>query len=265
MSQITRRSAGRALPPPPRLSAGLDVIGVPWRSKHPGTPPLRPDSQLVWNFPVEITFKSTNAFGWPQLILSVYEVVRPPSFPRMPHCWHACPGAAPTRLQAEMKGGSLEGSRAPGAPFLPDLRVACRMRWGETSSRATAASTCPLLRAGVRRRQIHCPRSETAMFGKIRVAHSKAHFSFTCRFVRRVHLFKPASASLLQHAMAWAAGKPAEYTDPRFPARNEGREVTRVESVGCAFVTLNVMTKDMGLVGYSEAAAPASGGWESFR
>ncbi|XP_023677619.1 B9 domain-containing protein 1 isoform X1 [Paramormyrops kingsleyae] len=27
---------------------------------------------LVWNFPVEITFKSTNPFGWPQIVVSVY-------------------------------------------------------------------------------------------------------------------------------------------------------------------------------------------------
>ncbi|XP_038007154.1 B9 domain-containing protein 1 isoform X1 [Motacilla alba alba] len=27
---------------------------------------------LVWNFPIDITFKSTNPFGWPQIVLSVY-------------------------------------------------------------------------------------------------------------------------------------------------------------------------------------------------
>ncbi|KAI8854760.1 B9 domain-containing protein 1 [Chytridium lagenaria] len=26
----------------------------------------------VWNFPLEISFKSTNPYGWPQLIVSVY-------------------------------------------------------------------------------------------------------------------------------------------------------------------------------------------------
>lgn len=26
----------------------------------------------VWNFPIDIAFKSTNVFGWPTLILSVY-------------------------------------------------------------------------------------------------------------------------------------------------------------------------------------------------
>ena len=60
--------------------------------------------------------------------------------------------------------------------------------------------------------------------------------------------------------MAYLAGAPAEYTDPKFPARSEGRVVTRVESVGCAYVTLNVMTKDMGTFGYSEAPGPAPAG-----
>lgn len=27
---------------------------------------------LVWNFPLDVTYKSTNAYGWPQLVVSVY-------------------------------------------------------------------------------------------------------------------------------------------------------------------------------------------------
>eukprot|EP00798_Chlamydomonas_sp_ICE-L_P009952 gene9952-7824_t len=30
------------------------------------------DKLLVWNFPIDVTFKATNAFGWPQLVVSVY-------------------------------------------------------------------------------------------------------------------------------------------------------------------------------------------------
>lgn len=26
----------------------------------------------VWNFPIEVSYKSTNAYGWPQLVLAVY-------------------------------------------------------------------------------------------------------------------------------------------------------------------------------------------------
>jgi B9 domain-containing protein 1 len=28
----------------------------------------------VWNFPLDVTYKSTNVFGWPQLVLAVYGV-----------------------------------------------------------------------------------------------------------------------------------------------------------------------------------------------
>ena len=34
------------------------------------------DTSIVWNFPVDVTFKSTNPFGWPRLVLSVYSQVR---------------------------------------------------------------------------------------------------------------------------------------------------------------------------------------------
>ncbi|EFJ46108.1 hypothetical protein VOLCADRAFT_105683 [Volvox carteri f. nagariensis] len=30
------------------------------------------DGVLVWNFPIDITYKTTNAFGWPQLVVAVY-------------------------------------------------------------------------------------------------------------------------------------------------------------------------------------------------
>ncbi|KAK7862985.1 hypothetical protein R5R35_014541 [Gryllus longicercus] len=33
----------------------------------------RDDRQsFVWNFPLDVTFKSTNPFGWPQIVISVY-------------------------------------------------------------------------------------------------------------------------------------------------------------------------------------------------
>ena len=34
------------------------------------------DSSVVWNFPVDVTFKSTNPFGWPRIVISVYSQVR---------------------------------------------------------------------------------------------------------------------------------------------------------------------------------------------
>mmetsp|Transcript_81464 Transcript_81464/g.119345 ORF Transcript_81464/g.119345 Transcript_81464/m.119345 type:complete len:101 (-) Transcript_81464:14-316(-) len=29
-------------------------------------------AKVVWNFPVDLTFKSTNVYGWPQLVLAVH-------------------------------------------------------------------------------------------------------------------------------------------------------------------------------------------------
>jgi hypothetical protein len=34
------------------------------------------DASVVWNFPIDVTFKSTNPFGWPRLVLSIYSQVR---------------------------------------------------------------------------------------------------------------------------------------------------------------------------------------------
>ena len=77
------------------------------------------------------------------------------------------------------------------------------------------------------------------------------------RYERTVHLYRPPSASVLQQFTSWLAGTPAEFTDPKFPARGDGREVTGVKSAGTAKVTLNLLTKDMGTFGYSEDVGDA--------
>jgi|TARA_B110000977_G_scaffold201406_1_gene295854 B9 domain-containing protein 1 len=128
------------------------------------------DQKLVWNFPLEVTFKSTNAFGWPQLILSVFSI---DAFGR-------------------------DVIRGYGCVHLPI---------------ASGATT------------------------------------------KKVPLYKPLSASLVQQFVAWFRGAPAEFSNPKFPAMGEGREVTRVTSTGVAHVQLNVLTKDMATFGYSEAKA----------
>jgi len=32
------------------------------------------DGSVIWNFPIDVTFKSTNPFGWPRIAISVYGV-----------------------------------------------------------------------------------------------------------------------------------------------------------------------------------------------
>lgn len=32
------------------------------------------NNQVVWNFPIDISFKSTNVYGWPRIAVSVYGI-----------------------------------------------------------------------------------------------------------------------------------------------------------------------------------------------
>ena len=121
---------------------------------------------------MEVTYKATNAFGWPQLILSVYEI--------------------------DAMGRDV--IRGYGCVHLP-------------------------IAAG--------------------------------NFTRTVPLYNPLSASVAQQFINWVTGRPAEFSNPKFPAMGEGREVTRVQSTGHASVALNVITKDMATFGYSEAKGAA--------
>jgi len=36
--------------------------------------PLHYEQGVVWNFPLDVTFKSTNVYGWPRLAVSVYGI-----------------------------------------------------------------------------------------------------------------------------------------------------------------------------------------------
>uniref|UniRef100_A0A674HB22 B9 domain-containing protein 1 n=1 Tax=Taeniopygia guttata TaxID=59729 RepID=A0A674HB22_TAEGU len=74
-------------PHPVTLSPPLSLSPAPGSPSpaHPGSPQGLEEgisqitskssvspTTLVWNFPIDITFKSTNPFGWPQIVLSVY-------------------------------------------------------------------------------------------------------------------------------------------------------------------------------------------------
>ena len=67
-----KRTTPRQLHPPVPLTTD--------RSPPPPPPPLpssflgSQDQSVIWNFPIDVTFKATNAFGWPRLALSVYGV-----------------------------------------------------------------------------------------------------------------------------------------------------------------------------------------------
>ena len=119
-----------------------------------------PRPHFVWNFPIDITFRSTNPYGWPQLVVTLYS------------------------------SSGKNKSRVLG--------------YGWT----------------------HVP-----CFGG---EHRKS-----------IPLFMPRSSSTIQSIIGAIQGKQAEFIDPSFVARGEGREITRVKSEGSIHVNFNVVTKNM--------------------
>ena len=144
------------------------------------------EETLVWNFPLDVSFKATNAFGWPRLVLSSFNV---DSLGRDVVCGY----------------GSVHLPTTPG------------------------------------------------------------------RHVRYVRMFTPLSSSKLQEWVSWALGRPPQFFEADFVARDEGREgearrrcrrsprarlahaplpVTRVRSTGVVKLVLNVTTRGMEALGY---------------
>ncbi|KAJ1461500.1 B9 domain-containing protein [Pelagophyceae sp. CCMP2097] len=83
------------------------------------------DQTVVWNFPIDIAFKSTNAFGWPRMSISVYgvdqfgrDVVRgygsvliptyPGAYVRYAHVYTPVPSSLWQRLSSWFSGSHAE-------------------------------------------------------------------------------------------------------------------------------------------------------------
>eukprot|EP00955_Chlamydomonas_euryale_P082093 363670-Chlamydomonas_euryale.AAC.5 len=191
---------------------------------------------MVWNFPLDVTYKSTNAFGWPQLIVAVYGL---DAFGR-----------------DVIKGyGCMHLPTSPGryvkAIILPTARCmyiyCCLSAWMRLGYLRKMHVGIAIASSGMRvLRQIR-------YWWLGRVAASSFALP-VCRFDLKLRLFKPCSASLIQSFTSWLSGMPAEFSDPRFPSYGEGREVTRVESSGVVNVSVNIMTKDMEQFGYDNGA-----------
>ncbi|CAG0891867.1 unnamed protein product [Darwinula stevensoni] len=134
-----------------------------------GSPPF------TWNFPLEVTLKSTNPFGWPRLVVSVY-----------------------------------------GLDFL-----------GRDVARGYGSCVVPLSPGPHR---------------------------------RRVAMFVPTSASVLDGLSGWLTGRRPEYIDSRVVASGDGRDATRVRTQGYVVVGFNVVTKDLRKLGYVAAVGGARSG-----
>ena len=70
------------------------------------------------------------------------------------------------------------------------------------------------------------------------------------RFDRVVELFRPVPSSPVQWLISLVSARRVEFVDPRFVARPEGREATRVEEGGTMTVKLNVVVRNMEHFGY---------------
>ncbi|KAJ1548963.1 B9 domain-containing protein 1 [Cladochytrium tenue] len=122
----------------------------------------------VWNFPLDIAFRSTNPFGWPQIVLCIYGLDE----------------------------------------------------FGRDVVRGYGCARMPL-----------------------------QHTLYVPAFV-------PVATSPLNALLSWIAGRPPEFLDSRFVARNSGREVTRVRSKGSVKLVLNVVTKGMDDFGLQTGPTP---------
>ncbi|KAK6098066.1 hypothetical protein MT418_002132 [Batrachochytrium dendrobatidis] len=124
--------------------------------------PIKP---CVWNFPVDITFKATNPYGWPQLLVTVYGL--------------------------------------------------------DTFGRDVIRG-----------------------YGAVRIPTTSGQHTLY------VSMFVPIATSPFNQFYSWVQGRPPEFLDPKFAAKSNGREITRVRSQGTVKVQLNVLTKDLESLGY---------------
>ncbi|KAJ3346081.1 B9 domain-containing protein 1 [Kappamyces sp. JEL0680] len=70
------------------------------------------------------------------------------------------------------------------------------------------------------------------------------------RYTEYVSLFTPVTTTPFNGLYGWLTGRLPEFLDPKFAAKEEGREMTRVASNGTAKVSFTIITKDMDSCGY---------------
>jgi hypothetical protein len=66
-SSLSRAKEESLKSTPAQVLAGMES-GITQVASVPGGS----DSAMVWNFPIDLTFKSTNVYGWPQLVIGVH-------------------------------------------------------------------------------------------------------------------------------------------------------------------------------------------------
>jgi len=74
-----------------------------------------------------------------------------------------------------------------------------------------------------------------------------------------VRTFRPLASSLLGRLQSWLNGMRPEFIESLFPAKGEGREVTRVQSFGSVSLVLDVAIQGMEQLGYAVPPPRAEG------
>eukprot|EP01113_Clastostelium_recurvatum_P045659 TRINITY_DN7871_c0_g1_i2.p1 TRINITY_DN7871_c0_g1~~TRINITY_DN7871_c0_g1_i2.p1 ORF type:complete len:127 (+),score=2.96 TRINITY_DN7871_c0_g1_i2:132-512(+) len=79
----------------------------------------------------------------------------------------------------------------------------------------------------------------------------------TCpgRFVNFVPLFTPVPPSTMERFTTWLSGQRIEFHDSKFVGKSQGRELTRVSSLGSVKVAWSVTTRNMAALGYAQGSA----------
>ena len=185
----------------------------------------------VWNFPVDVTFKATGAHGWPQIILSVYGS---DAFGRS----DMIIGYGAMHLCAPHRANLTRARRAaacvvcmPCVPCVPS--VACARHPFHGVLPHTKPSP-PFIRA--------CKQS------------ARGRPLTPGRHELYVRTFRPLASSLFGRFQSWLLGARPEFRDTHFPAKGEGRDVTRVQSFGCVKVVCDVTLQGMEELGYAVPA-----------
>jgi B9 domain-containing protein 1 len=100
------------------------------------------DASIVWNFPIDVTFKSTNAHGWPRLVISVYSQVRRSSggVARAPPQARALTRARSPRAQDMFGRYVIRGYGSVLVPTVPGRYVRTVRTFAPVSSTALQAA-----------------------------------------------------------------------------------------------------------------------------
>ncbi|OBS64767.1 hypothetical protein A6R68_06681 [Neotoma lepida] len=217
---------------------------------------------LVWNFPIDVTFKSTNPYG------SMSE--RMESAPRAPaessrgqksRVWTGFPGLRPSSCESLLQtsaGHTMDCTPSLVSPRANLVLTRATARHTMTAHLPSSPHVPTLSSLGP---QIVLSVYGPDVFGNDVVrGYGAVHVPFSPgRHKRTIPMFVPESTSTLQKFTSWFMGRRPEYTDPKVVAQGEGREVTRVRSQGFVTLLFNVVTKDMKKLGYDTGPVDTQG------